>query len=42
MNDFKILFNGLDICKVIERFILRPEKGRVDINSKYEYTLRGI
>jgi hypothetical protein len=42
VNDFKNLFNGQDLSKVVERFIPRPSEGRVDIDSKHKFTIKGI
>jgi hypothetical protein len=42
VTDFKNLFNGQDVSKVVERFIVRPSEGRVDIDSKHKFTIKGI
>lgn len=42
VNEFKNLLNGKDISKVVERFIVRPSEGRVDIDFKHKFTIKGI
>jgi hypothetical protein len=42
VNEFKNLLNGEDISKVVERFIVRPSEGRVDIDYKHKFTIKGI
>ena len=36
------LFFGVDLSKVVERFIVNPSEGRVDIQYKQICTIKGI
>lgn len=42
LDEFKKLYNGEDISKVVERFLVRPSEGRVDIDYKHKFTIMGV
>lgn len=42
VNDFNNLFNGEDISKEVERFIVKAAEGRVDIDYKHKFTIKGV